>query len=144
MKVKLIYWEAPYNFSQAIYGEKYPHFGLIMGTEDDSNTVLYFTHEKKMMIVVLSKKESRFVEIAEVEVPYEIHENLAKYVGSRSELHKFSDMFLLYVAEHRKKIDRMDDILADTDVDKSPVDKIFDSLSDDVAQPFPRKPPRGI
>ena len=142
MKVKFIHWEASWNLAQEMYNEKYPHYGLLLHAEDDTCTVLFFTQDKEMVFEIISRKETDFVELVEVEIPYELYENAVKYLDARRELHGFSDEFLAYVAKYRGMVEKVDDVLAEADgTARSPEERLLDRISsDDVVQPFPRNP----
>jgi hypothetical protein len=142
MKVKFIYWEASCNFAQELYNEKYPHYALLLATDGDVCIVFYFTDKKQMVLAGISKKETDFVELAEVEIPEEIHFRALAHINNINKLQEFSDEFLAYVEKYRGTIEQVDDALAeDNDANKSPVEKLLRQLStSDVEQPFPRKP----
>lgn len=140
MKVKFISWEAACNPIQQMYGEKYRHYGLLLDVTDDVCIVLYFTHEKQMMLTSISKKETGFVELAEVELPYGIHDSAMKYLDAEKTLQEFSNTFLAWVREYRGIIEKVDDALLQTgNIDSSSGNELFDRLSSSmISQPFPR------
>jgi hypothetical protein len=76
-----------------------------------------------------------------VEVPYEILEDVMRYIDTQKSLQGFADTFLSFVDKHRKKIDRVDDIIAKIDGKKSPADILFDQFFNKIPQPFPRQTP---
>jgi len=140
-KTPLIYWEAPANEQQAMYGEKHPHFGLLLSTIDDTGIVLYYTHEIKLVITAISKQESHFTEIAKVDIPDEILENALMYIKAWKDLRKFGPQFLALVEKYRRPIDAADDILAEIhSAEMTPEQRYFAYLASGTkAQPFPRK-----
>ena len=142
MKVKFIYWEASWNLAQQMYGEKYPHYGLLLHDEDDTCTVLFFTQEKQMVFETISRKETDFVELAEVEIPEEIYDSAVTYLSSRRKLQEFSGTFLSYVEQHREAVEKAGDALegAVGTEESQAQRRLGRMLGDDIDQPFPRRP----
>jgi len=148
MKIPFIYWEAPYNAQQALYGEKYPHYALLLDIHEDawngdSYIVLFFTHERQMILGSISKKDTGFVERAEVEIPFDICGSALRYMEAKQTLQAYCDQFLVYVAEHRRPIDVAQDVLREVELAEMPPDEALKARFMDqfggVNQPFPRE-----
>ena len=138
MKLEFIYWEASCNDAQRAEGEKYPHYALLVYSNGDSATVLYFNHKKEMFITAISKKETHYAVLAKVEVSYEIYDSVNKSIGANKTLRSFSDEFLSHVERLRCPIEEADDALMATTM--STGDRILTKKALRVApQPFPRK-----
>jgi len=141
MKVSFIYWEAPWNMAQAVYDEKYPHYALLLKENSyDDCIVLFFTHERLMVLTSISRTKTGFVELAEVEMPDEVYESAFKYIQAKDTLAEFTDEFLEQVKKHREGIDKVDDVIdgAITDPNKR-MENLLRRMSDGaIEQPFPR------
>jgi len=137
MNVPLIFWEVP---SPQNPEERFPYFALLL-YENESNkgfyTVLYFTHKKEMVFTSISKSETRYAVLGEVEIPYEVYQSILRYVGDGITIKSFCDRFLSYVKHFRRPIDEVEDAIREITLGAG--DQVLTQLSSkSVNQPFPR------